>query len=99
MMTREIIEGLQTQGPNEEIAYRLTVTPTAVSVVSVTVTDRTTGAVVTSTVMPTGTASVDSGAIMLPVLKLLVLGHLYEVAPLYSDGQSKIEPIIKVLCT
>jgi hypothetical protein len=95
---REVIEGLQTQGPNEEIAYRLTVDPVAVSVVSVTVTDRNTGADVTATVMPAGTASVDNGAILLPVLKALTLGHLYEVAPLYSDGQSKIEPLIRVLC-
>ena len=95
---REVIEGLQTQGPNEEIAYRLTVVPAAVSVTGVTVTDLDTGAVVTSTVMPVGTASVAGGVILLPLLKLLTLGHQYEVAVLYSDGQSKIEPIIKVLC-
>lgn len=95
---REVIEGLQTQGPNEEIFYRLTVEPAAVSVVSVTVRDNTTGLDVTSTVMPSGSATVSDGAIILPALKALTDGHLYEVAPLYSDGQSKIEPIIRVLC-
>lgn len=96
---REVIEGLQTQGPNEEIVYRLTVTPPAVSVVGVAVTDQNTGTNVTATVMPTGTASVSDGAIILPVIKALTLGHLYVVAPIYTDGQSpKIEPIIRVLC-
>lgn len=95
---REVIEGLQTQGPNEEIVYRLTVTPLAVSVVDVTVTDRNTGTDVTSTVMPSGSASVNDGAIILPPLKALTLGHLYEVAALYSDGESKLEPFIRVLC-
>jgi hypothetical protein len=95
---REVIEGLQTQGPNEEVAYRVTVEPAAVSVVSVTVTDTGTGTNVTGTVMPTGTASVDNGAIVLPLLKALTVGHIYEVAPLYSDGLSKLQPIIRVLC-
>lgn len=95
---REVIEGLQTQGPTEEIFYRVTVEPAAVSVVSVNVTDVTTGQNVTATVMPTGSGSVDNGALVLPVLKALTLGHMYEVAPLYSDGQSKIQPVIRVLC-
>lgn len=95
---REVIEGLQTQGPTEEIVYRLTVTPAAVSVVSVTVVDQTSGADVTSTVMPAGSATVDNGALVLPTLKALTLGHVYHVAALYSDGTSKIEPIVRVLC-
>lgn len=95
---REVIEGLQTQGPTEEIVYRLTVTPPAVSVVGVTVTDRNTGTDVTSTVMPSGSATVSGGAIVLAPLKALTLGHLYEVAALYSDGESKIEPLVRVLC-
>jgi hypothetical protein len=95
---REVIEGLQTQGPTEEIFYRVTVEPAAVSVVSVTVMDVTTGQNATTTVMPSGSASVDNGALVLPALKALTLGHMYEVAPLYSDGQSKIQPIIRVLC-
>jgi uncharacterized membrane protein len=96
---REVIEGLQTQGPNEAIIYRLTVTPAAVSVVSVSVTDLTTGTNVTATTMPAGTASVSDGSIILPALTALTLGHLYEVGVLYSDGQSQIEPIIRVLCS
>ena len=95
---REVIEGLQTQGPSEEIFYRVTVTPAAVSIVGVTVRDNTTGLDVTSTVMPTGSATLSDGAIILPALKALTDGHLYEVTPIYSDGQSKIAPIIRVLC-
>lgn len=86
------------QGPHEEIQYRITATPTPVSVTSVTVTDQYTGTDVTATVMPTGTASVASGVITLPTLKALTLNHRYRIAVLYSDGVNKLEPLIDVLC-
>lgn len=98
MIGRNVIEGLQVQGPNEEIQYRITATPTPVSVTGVTVTDLGTGANVTATVMPTGTASVAAGIITLPTLKALTLNHRYRVAVLYSDGTNKLEPLIDVIC-
>lgn len=96
--SRAVIEGLQVQGPNEEIQYRVTCTPTPVTVSGVTVTDLSTGTNVTATVMPTGTASVAGGVITLPTLKALTLNHRYRVAVLYSDGTNKLEPLIDVLC-
>ncbi len=98
MSGRTVIEGLQTQGPNEEIQYRITCTPAPTSVTGVTVTDLTTGTNVTATVMPSGSASVAAGVITLPTLKALTQGHFYRVAVLYSDGSNKIEPVIEVLC-
>lgn len=97
-MSRDVIEGLQSQGANEEIQYSITPVPVPVSVVSVTVRDLTTDTVVTPTVMPAGSAVISSGAIVLPILKALTAGHLYEIAIIYSDGTSKIEPLIRVLC-
>lgn len=99
-MSRLVLEGLQTQGPNEEIVYRIEVTPPAVSVLSVTVTDQTLRQDVTSTVMPDAAgAAVNAGAIVLPVLKALTVGHTYQVAALYSDGSgNKLEPLVRVRC-
>jgi hypothetical protein len=99
-MSRLVLEGLQTQGPNEEIPYRIQVTPGAVSVVSVTVTDQTTRQACTETVMPGAAgAAVQDGAIVLPALKSLTIGHTYQVAVLYSDGQgSRLEPLFRVRC-
>lgn len=99
-MSRLVLEGLQTQGGNEEVAYRIEATPAAVSVVSVTVHDLATGDDVTATVMPgAASATVDSGAIVLPVLKALTAGHTYLVRALYADGNgSKLEPLVQVRC-
>ena len=99
-MSRLVLEGLQSQGASEEIAYRIEATPPAVSVVGVTVVDVMTGQDVTATVMPgAASASVDSGAIVLPVLKDLTVGHTYVVRTLYSDSNgSKLEPLVQVSC-
>jgi hypothetical protein len=97
-MSREVLEGLQVQSPDEEVVREISVTPPAVSVLDLTVTDMLTGQDVTAAVMP-GTASVVGGAIRLPVLKGLTYGHTYQVEALYSDGNgSKLEPLIRVQC-
>lgn len=81
---REIKEGRQEQGIEEEVTYTLTVpttwgTPSGTPTVKVfsyidrTYTD------VTSTVMPTGSASIASQVITLPELKLLTEGVTYRV--------------------
>jgi hypothetical protein len=85
---REVIEGKQYQGEDESIAYTLTVTnvgsnptspaATVSSVVGGSYTD------VTSTNMPTGSASAVGDVITCPALKLLVAGTLYRVEVKYT---------------
>lgn len=99
-MSRQVLEGLQPQGPTEEVIYQIDVTPAATSIVGVTVWDVTIKEDVTATVMPgAASATVNEGVIVLPALKALTVGHTYEVRPLYSDGNgSKLEPLVRVRC-
>lgn len=83
---REITEGTQAQGVEEEITYALTVpaswgVPTGTPTVKVYSYAQETGAYteVTSTVMPSGAASVAGQVITLPELKGLSDGVLYRV--------------------
>jgi hypothetical protein len=86
MSIREIKEGKQEQGVEEEITYTLTV-PTSWGVPSGTPTvkgysyNETTEAYadVTSTIFPTGSASVASQVITLPECKAMTEGVLYRV--------------------
>ena len=94
-MSREVTEGLLRQGVDEQVRYTIAATPTPVTVGTVTVTDETTGTDVTETVAP-GEASLQAGAILLPVLKELTAGHLYRVEVQYSDGFSTLEPFFRV---
>lgn len=88
---REVTEGVQVQGTDEEIAYKLTTTPWggSPSAVSVSVfsglahlTD------VTALVMPSGTPAVAGDVITLPVLKDLSRGELYRVRVTFTSGGS-----------
>ncbi len=98
-MSREIREGLQPQGPNESIIYRITVTPAAVSAGSVTVTDQNTGADVTASTC-TGSATVSNGALVLPALHDLVENHFYEIEAAYTDAAGNvITPLFRILCS
>lgn len=81
--TLEIVEGMQYQGIEEQIAYTLTTTnwgssPSSVTVKVFTVVGST-YTDVTATVMPTGSASVVDDVITLPVLKDLTLDMLYRI--------------------
>lgn len=97
MATREVAEGQQPQGVDEAIAYQVLCDPAAVSVVGITVYDETNASAdVTATVMPSGTATVSGGNIILPLLRDLTVGHLYRVEVAYSDGTNTIEPYFYV---
>lgn len=81
---REIREGRQVQGVDESIVYTLTTTPWgsspgSISVKVYTMSPSGTRTDVTSTVMPTGSASAVGDVISLPALKLLTAGTLYRV--------------------
>lgn len=99
MVSREVREGLQYQGPNESIAYRLRVTPAAASAVGVTVRDQETGADVTVAVC-SGAPTVSDGALILPALHDLEENHFYEVEAAYLDASgNQVTPLIRVLCS
>lgn len=82
-MTREFRESPVVQGVDEEIVYTLTTTEwgsspssASIKVFDVTSTPRTD---VTSTVMPSGSASIAGDVITFPILKSLVIGHVYRI--------------------
>lgn len=98
-MSREVMEGVQTQGANEAIAYRVSCSPAAVSVLAVSVFDLTGMRTdVTATMMSSGSAAINGATITLPLLRNLREGRLYEVAVRYSDGVNVVEPFFRVLC-
>jgi hypothetical protein len=85
------------QGVDEVIGYALTVDPAASSVVAVKVFDMSADALdVTSTVMPTGSASISGSNIILPQLRALTVSHTYRVEVRYSDGTNTFEPYFLV---
>lgn len=88
---REVTEGVQVQGVNEEIAYQLTTTPWGGAPTSPGVevfaglahlTD------VKSLVMPGTSITVAGDVITLPVLKDLSRGELYRVRVTFTSGGS-----------
>ena len=83
---REVAEGKQHQGVDEQIAYSLDVSAVGSSPSSpvVVVKDVTTGTVVTSTVMPTNVPTVAGDVITLSPLKLLTADRLYRVEVKYT---------------
>ena len=98
-MSREVRDGLQPQGPNEAISYRIRCTPAAVSAGAVSVRDQNTGADVTADTC-TGSATVSNGALVLPALHDLVENHFYEIEAEYTDAAGNvITPLFRVLCS
>lgn len=93
---REIKEGRQTQGVEEEVSYTLTVptswgTPTGTptvktySYVSGSYTD------VTSTVMPVGSGNIAAPTVTLPELKLLTEGVSYRVEVKFNTTEGDVK--------
>lgn len=99
--SREIRQGLQYQGEDEEIVYTITTTAwgSSPSAVSVAVKDERAGfADVTSTVMPTGSPTVAGDVITLPTMKALTRGRTYRVEVRFTSGANVLEPYFRVLC-
>ena len=91
---REVVEGTQYQGEDEEIVYTLTTTnfgsaPSAVAVVVKDVTNADT--VVTSTVT-SGSPSVFGDVITMPKIQDLTAGHVYRVDVKFTSGSNVFEP-------
>lgn len=91
--TRSVLEGRQPVGANEELRLAIKTKPAAVSAGAVIVTDETAGGEDVTAATTSGSASVQAGKLLLPVLQNLTPGHLYRVAVQYSDGTS---PVIEI---
>ncbi len=94
--TREITEGRQEQGTEEEIIYTLTVpstwgTPTGTPTVKAYSFIDGEYVDVTDTVIPSGAASVASQVITLPKIKLLTEGIAYRVETKFSTTEGDVK--------
>lgn len=94
---RIVKEGTQAQGVDEEIVYSITTTPWGGTPTSpaVAVKDED-GSDVTSTVMPSGSPTVNGDVITLPAMKSLSAGMLYRVEVKFTSGGNVLEAIIPV---
>jgi len=98
---REIIESPLVQGADESIAYVLTTTPwgssptsVAVKVYDVLASDTD----VTSTIIPSGTPSVNGDDITLPALKSMTAGKRYRVEIKFTCSGNTFETFAIVDC-
>ena len=93
-LPREITQGVQMQGVDEEIVYTVTTTPWGSSPTSLSVVVKSViaGFVdVTSTVMPSGSPSVVGDIVTLPTLKSLTENVLYRLELKFTSGGSIFE--------
>lgn len=107
--TREIQQGTQEQGTEEEIIYTLTVpaswgTPTGTPVVKAYSVSQTSGGGysytdVTSTIFPSGSASIAGQVITLPLCKSMTEATLYRVEIKFSTSEGDVkEPYAMIEC-
>ena len=97
---REVKEGIQPQGVDEKIAYKITTTPWASSPTSIVVkaydiTVDGTRTDVTATVL-SGSASVTGDVITLPLLQALTYGKTYRVEVQFTVTGNVFEPFFLV---
>lgn len=101
-MAREVLEGMRTQGPNEQIAYSVTTTawgssPSSVACYLYDVTDQSTDVSVTSTKL-SGSVSTGGDVITTPKVISLVLGHMYRLDVRFTSGGNVYEAIVRIKC-
>lgn len=99
MSIREVVEGKQTQGEDEEIAYTVNTQPVGGSPVvnRIQVKDKTQNwKDVTEVTMPDPTSSVAGHVITLPVLKALTRDHGYRVEVLFQSAGQVLECYVDV---
>ena len=99
MSTREVAEGKQYQGEDEEIVYTIDVSkwgdsPTSPSLVVKEITDDYED--VTSTVAPSGAASATANVITLPTIKSLTMNRVYQCEILFTMAGNKLETFFKI---
>ena len=100
MSIREVVQSPIEQGADEIIFYQITTTPWASSPSSPTVQvfDLSDELDVTSTVMPSGSASVASDVITLPALRSLTSGEDYRVEVKFVAEGNTWEAFFVVKC-
>lgn len=98
-----VLEGIQTQGEGTDDARawiidvsNQTTDPTSPTVPRVI--DLSTGKDVSSTVMPSGSASVSGNYITLPLLTALTPEHTYKVYVSWTDGSETKSTVFYVFC-
>jgi len=98
-VSREVKEGEQLQGADEQIVYTLTTTNWGSSpgTVSVVAKDMTNAETDVSTTVLSGSATVVADVITLPVLKSLTRDHRYRVEVKFTCGTSIFEAYFYVL--
>lgn len=98
--TRDITQGRQSQGADEEIVYTLTTTNWGTSPSSVTVKayDLSNASADVSTTVLSGSASVSGDVITLPTVKSLTAGRIYQIEVKFTAGGSVFETPFIVLC-
>lgn len=98
---REVAEGRLEQGEDEEITYTLDVSAQGSSPSNVAVEAKAwpAGTDVKSTVMPSGSASVNGNVITLPELTALTAGTLYRIEVQYTIGGNVLETWFEVQAT
>lgn len=99
MTPRAVNEGRQLQGVDEKITYTITTTPWGTSPSSVVVVAKdvtNANVVVTSTVFPSGAASVSGDVITLAPLLTLTSGHLYRIEVKFTSGVNIFETFFEV---
>ena len=95
---REVKQGVQYQGVDEEIVYTLTTTNWASNPTSPSVqVKESDGTDVTSTVMPTNSPSVSGDVITLSPLKNLTEGKEYRVDVQFTTGSNVWEAYFRVI--
>ena len=93
VVSREVHEGLQAQGEDEQIAYAITTTPwgSTPSSVTVVVKDETNSFGVVTTSVTSGSAAVVGDVITTPIVKSLTAGHTYRVETKFTSGVNVFE--------
>lgn len=99
MSYREVAEEQQTQGVDEEVFYTLDVTKwgDGPSNASIVVKDESDEYRDVTSEVSTGSATISSNVITLPVIKSLLEDHMYRVEILFTLGGNKLEAFLPIL--
>jgi len=97
-LRREVAEGVQIQGEDEQIVYTLTTTPwgSNPSDVSMVVKDESDGYKDVTSTVTSGDISVDGDVITLKMIKSLTADHGYRVEVKFSSGGNIFEPFARI---
>lgn len=96
--SREVKEGWQLQGIDEQIVYTLTTTPwgSSPTSVAVVVKDASNNNTDVTADVTSGSASVSGNIVTLPLIKGLTQGHLYRVEIKFTSGGNVFECYVHI---